>query len=33
MSVCLVQTRLVGILQVVFSDGFRGMIKLHGKEP
>ena len=33
MSVCLVRTRLVGILQVVSSDEFGGVIKLHGKEP
>ena len=33
MSVCLVQARFVGILQVVSGDEFGGMIKLHGKEP
>ena len=32
-SVCLVRTRLVWILQVVSSNEFGGMIKLHGKEP
>ena len=31
--VCLVRTRLVGILQMVSGDKFRGVIKLHGKEP
>ena len=33
MSVCLVWTRFVGILQVVSGNEFGGMIKLHGKEP
>ena len=33
MSVCLVRTRLVGILQVVSGDEFGGVIKLCGKEP
>ena len=33
MSVCLVQARLVRVLQMVPSNEFRGMIEFHGKEP
>ena len=32
-SVCLVQARFVGILQMVSGNEFRNMVKLHGKEP
>ena len=31
--VCLVRARLIRILHAVSGDKFRGMVKLHGKEP